>query len=738
MKKVININFQGRVIPIEETACDLLQNYTNSLRNYFANEEGKDEIINDIENRIAELFSEMLKKGTACITDADVQRVIQSMGRPEDFDDADNNTGGQQQKSSSGSAQAEASYASNTSGARKRLYRDDEDRLLGGVASGLANYLNLDPAIIRIIFALLVILGGSGFVIYIILWVVLPSRSLQTNIRKRLYRDADDAVIAGVAGGLAKYFDISPAIPRIIFAAPFIFGIITSIGRNLFDQGFVVVGGSGGGTFILAYIILWLVLPEAKTTAEKLEMKGEKVDLNSIRNTVMEDLQGMKGRAEKVGEELKVGAERFSEEAKAAWESKGKPFVAETAQAARRNSRGLGNAIALLVKAFIFFIGAAIALALFVGLISILGTGVGFMPLKDFLLESRTQQFLAWGTILLFVAVPVVAFIVWLIRRFMRVKSGNKIIGFSFGALWTVGWVFVTFFVASISRSFSSQVGKREDVAMLQPNTNKLLVKVSDKFVTHYDGWFELDGVLSADADSLYLNTVRVNVVKSSDNFYRVHLVKMSKGSNRSSAEMRANKISFPVDISNGVLTIPDAFSVGKSEKWRNQKVLIIIEVPVGKQIRLDDRVNDYEYFNIDFGRRRNWRIDWDRNWEDGSYWIADRDLLMTEDEGLQWDDPNRIKKDDGEPPANSANTDTTNTPLQPAQPTIPDSSKRDPYRYSPTTNPTTYQHQNRSGTSFSQAFSNDDEYAEATTTRKLSLPSAKLLANPLSIFHIR
>src|SRR5215210_1698807 len=86
MKKVININFQGRVIPIEETAYDIMKRYVESLRLFFANEEGRDEIINDIEGRIAELFGENLKKGSTCITDEDVTVVINSIGRPEDFE----------------------------------------------------------------------------------------------------------------------------------------------------------------------------------------------------------------------------------------------------------------------------------------------------------------------------------------------------------------------------------------------------------------------------------------------------------------------------------------------------------------------------------------------------------------------------------------------------------------------------------------------------------------------------
>jgi len=98
MKKVININFQGRVIPIEETAYEILQQYIVSLRKYFANEEGRDEIINDIEGRIAELFSDRLKKGATCITDEDVNAVIASMGRPVDFDKAEDPILGSLQK----------------------------------------------------------------------------------------------------------------------------------------------------------------------------------------------------------------------------------------------------------------------------------------------------------------------------------------------------------------------------------------------------------------------------------------------------------------------------------------------------------------------------------------------------------------------------------------------------------------------------------------------------------------
>src|SRR3954467_15615672 len=102
MKKIININLSGRVIPIEDSAYEGLQRYIESLRRYFANEEGRDEIINDIESRIAELMNDKIKKGAAAITDADIEEIIHSMGRIEDFEAADRESSKTQEQTSSG------------------------------------------------------------------------------------------------------------------------------------------------------------------------------------------------------------------------------------------------------------------------------------------------------------------------------------------------------------------------------------------------------------------------------------------------------------------------------------------------------------------------------------------------------------------------------------------------------------------------------------------------------------
>jgi phage shock protein PspC (stress-responsive transcriptional regulator) len=686
MKKVININFQGQVIPIEETAYEMLQNYVASLRNYFANEEGRDEIINDIESRIAELFGEQLKKGTACITDNEVTRIMNSMGRPEDFDASDEPASAGPKTDHADSSSTAAGTAYTQPDGRGRLYRDEQDKVLGGVASGLANYFKIDPAIIRVIFVALFFGGGSGLLVYIILWIILPSRSLVTNIRKRLFRDADEKVIGGVAGGLAKYFDISPAIPRVIFAAPFILGIIASVFDSVFWGFPGFIGSFGGGTFIMAYIILWIVLPEARTAAEKLEMKGEKVDLNSIRNTIVGDLEGVKNRATEAGQDIKAAATQMGSEVKEAFYTKSSQLGPEVSYAARRTGSGIGNALAILIKAFFYFIVGIIAFALFIASIGLLVGGVSVYPLHDFLLQGATQHFAAWGSILLFLGVPVIALLVYIIRRLMGVKKNNPIIGYTFAGLWVIGLVSFFVLIGTINRSFLTQVGVREEISMTQPTGNKLKVTLAEKDVIVYNDWFDTDGLLSIDRDTLFLNTVKVSVVKSKDGLYHAHLMKISKGNDRASAESLAERIEFKPMQNDSILYLPPHFTVSRTDKWRNQKVIVVIEVPEGKYVELDESLEDYHYFNVQFNRNNN-RGDWNINIDDDNSddYRTGEPLLMTPS-GLER--TNNTKENDGyrfdenqvppPPPAAPDSVNRTDTPVP-----IIEKKEKEIYRYS-------------------------------------------------------
>jgi hypothetical protein len=148
---------------------------------------------------------------------------------------------------------------------------------------------------------------------------------------------------------------------------PLIIGLINTVFRNIFgfwgfDSVPHMVFSGFGGTLTFIYIVLWMVIPEAKTASEKLEMRGEKVDLESIKNSVQDELQGVKGRAEKFGAEFSEKAKEWGKEVG----ERGKAFSAELSPAASKAGNGIGNAIGILFKAFFLFIAGVITFALFV------------------------------------------------------------------------------------------------------------------------------------------------------------------------------------------------------------------------------------------------------------------------------------------------------------------------------------------------------------------------------------
>lgn len=632
MKKVININFQGRVIPIEETAYDILKQYVESLRRFFANEEGRDEIINDIEGRIAELFGESLKKGDTCITDDTVNKIIASMGRPEDFEGEEANVksqlggeGNQQQYNSGYNA-----YANDPRG---RLYRNDSDKLLGGVCSGIANYLRIDPTIVRLVFALMVFGAGTGVFLYILLWIILPSKSLVTNITsKRLYRNPEEKVIAGVASGIAAYFDIAVWIPRLIFCLPLVSGIVSSIFRHSFwwdgDPFPGVVFGSFGGTLFVVYAILWAVIPEANSASEKLEMRGERVDLNTIKNTIQEDLEGFKSRAEKWGGEVNERAQEWGKEFSSTVNEKGKHFTSEVNYAAKKTTGGVFKIIGFIFKAFFLFVAGIIAFALLVALLAFLVAGIGVFPLKNFFLEGFWQNFLAWSTLLLFLGVPVIGFITWLIRRIMGVKSGNKSVGFTFAGMWVLGLISAGILAFMIAENFDARARDKQELTITQPASGKLIIKVPDSKVKVYGRWFKMDGLLSMTDDSLFLNNVRIHLVKSNDSLFHMDATKYSNGSNESAALRNIKEMNYGINQQDSTVWLDRGFSLQRGTKFRNQGVVVTIHIPIGKRILIDRTVQRrLNHFDVNNGRN-DW--DSDEDWNDNYGWDSDVEYKMT------------------------------------------------------------------------------------------------------------
>lgn len=197
MKKTYNINLGGIVFHIDEDAYDLLDKYLSNLRIHFSKEEGAEEIVHDMELRISELFSERLNEKKQVITLTDVEEIIAQMGKPEEF--------------SEDTTQETNEYIKEEK-TPKRLFRDPDNKVIGGVCSGIAAYLGWDVTAVRIIF--------------------------------------------------------------IALALPFIL------------NGSLILNG-----VVIAYIIAWIIIPEANTAAEKLSMKGMQVNVENIGKTVTDGFE---------------------------------------------------------------------------------------------------------------------------------------------------------------------------------------------------------------------------------------------------------------------------------------------------------------------------------------------------------------------------------------------------------------------------------------------------------------
>ena len=636
MKQVININFQGRVVPIEVPAYDILKAYIESLSRHFALEDGKDEIINDIENRIGELFQERIKAGAICITDEDVNAIIKSIGRPEDFDDADSSaTTNTADSAERNTQQQQQSSYTNPSG-KRRLFRDENHKLVGGVCSGIANYFDIDIVIVRIVFLVLLFSFGIGFIPYIILWIAVPSSATTVigSRRKKLYRDNDEKYIAGVCSGIGHYLGINAWIPRVLFLLP----LLSFVSKNRFgnfgdfgDYGdFNFFSFSPGALFI--YIILWLVLPEAKTTAEKLEMKGEKVDMNTIKASVVEEMKGVQERVQKFGKEaIDVAKER------------GKVFGAEAGSVAKKGGGSFGEIIAMLVKGIVYFILGIVGISLIATLFGLGIAAMGVFPMKDFLLTDGWQNLFAWGTLLFFIIAPMIAVITWIIRKLAKMKTGSKMLRLGFSAMWVIGWVSVILLITSLSKDFrhSSNINEQE-VNLTNPGVSNLEVTTlapGTRFSRN--SWFSMQPFEGTDEDSAVIRNTTIHIVKATNDSFRVTMIKTACGNTRRNADTLASLINFNAEQKDSLLVIDQGVTINKINKFRNQHVIITVYVPVGKKIKINDRVNTASRINFKGPFMNNTNRDFESiqfenledGWEEGEWYKMTNDGLFTKDD---------------------------------------------------------------------------------------------------------
>ena len=568
MKKVININLKGRVIPIEESAFDLLQNYINNLRHYFKDEESKDEIIGDIEDRIAEILEKDIKKGSPCITDDKINETINIMGKVEDFIKMD-------EKESASPNNSSDEKETERSG----LFRNENDKVLGGVCSGIAHSLKIDPVVLRILFVLFVLGWGTGILLYIILWLVLPKRSLTNNIRKKFFRNPDGKVLGGVAGGLAAYFNIPVWIPRIIF-------LLSVIGGAFADNlPSIIIGGGFGATCVFTYLLIWMFVPLATTASEKMQMRGDKIDINSIKASVKEEMNQLKSRSEKIGEKISTGTTQITNEIT---QQPGNRFL---------------HILSTLIKVFVLFIAGIFAVVGMIVAGALLLVSIVSYPVPDFLFNTDVQTVSFWGTLCFFVLIPIIALIIGVIRTIVGARR-NKYLSLSLGALWLIGWISLFVFASTIAREFKYEKSVQTNISGNITDSAALLVTSISKPIEPSDTYWWLD--INEDGfditeDSIHYNNVTLHISKSTDSLYYTNIIKYSRGNSKTAAQERAEKISFNVAFRDSALMLDNGLGIDKKSCFRGQRVVAEIKVPVGRKIIFNNSIEDnYDAYEIE------------------------------------------------------------------------------------------------------------------------------------------
>jgi len=495
MNKILNINLGGYALTIDDDAYQYLDGYLDSIRRRFRESEGRDEIIEDIETRLGELISESMGARTIVML-PDVEDAVAVMGKPEDFGGED--VAGSSSGSSSGSKRSGKAAISTA----KRLFRDEEDAVVGGVCSGLSAYFGIqDPVWMRLIF---VFLAFASF-----------------------------------------------------------------------------------GFWMPAYVLMWILVPPAKSAADRLAMRGEAANMDNIAREVEE---GFERLGKKVNEFGSSTAKKGGSGAQNAV-STGVTAVGQAFGLVLRFVAKFAVLIAILVGVTLFLsVGAA-----WIGSIITLFVGAPYVPYFSPL--STGWTWFAVINLLFLVGIPIVALVLFFSRLLFKTRTPSWVNGTLTGLfILSVIAAFSVLPFAAKEYSRSGSVSKSIDLSNLYSDTMFVVTKpntlVRDRF---HDGF-------SFDEEDLLLNEeglemkcpLEIRVIPSRDRQYHVTQIVKAQGGSTLKAQENADQISYQVLASGNTLHVPTTYKIGQGKKWRVQRIRINIEVPEGKSISFDEKSHRY------------------------------------------------------------------------------------------------------------------------------------------------
>jgi phage shock protein PspC (stress-responsive transcriptional regulator) len=382
----------------------------------------------------------------------------------------------------------------------------------------------------------------------------------KTTSEKRMYRDTDNAKLGGVCSGIAAYFGVDAIIIRILFVFLFI------------------VGGSG----VLLYLILLFIIPEAKTTADKLRMRGEPVNVNNIKdhfNTIKDDLSKKAKNSSFV--------ETFNDLIASL-----PPFVTKTLKVISQ------------VVGFFFITGSLVALFVFTSMF--MGES-GFLPIHidgqdltlsdgiSLLFGDGIHYSLSYLAILVFIYIPIITFSIWGVKLLFTIQTKTRVTSIVLGVVWSVSIAILMYTGISVGMDMSKQEQVIQTIAPTV-DTNKLFVDV-DIEGNLSDAPIEVKGKLRdfilIKNESFYLgNPQLVLKPNEKDSVFKIEIIKEAAAGTSKMAYNRAERISYNHLLWGNQLKLSPYLKMNVLDKLRGQTVTVIIYVPEGKEVEFGENID--------------------------------------------------------------------------------------------------------------------------------------------------
>jgi len=537
----IDIKYCAQDLRFTEDAHKLFETYEGELKHYFLEQADGYEIFEDLKLRLCEMLQSKMKSSGGTITTNDIEEIKNSVGDVKQLEQGidENETFEQTPRGPKPLFDFD-----------KKLYRNESDKLIGGVCGGLGNYFSIDPLAFRILFVLLALVSSGVWILaYAVLWIVLRPKELPTNLTKRLFRNTKDQVIAGVCGGLSVFFNIESWVVRVLFLSPLIVNILTSS----FNFGFTIFNGSALGLSIILYITLWITTKPSETPTEDLLSRGEDITINSISE-----------QREKVNSNPDTNS-------------------------------GFNNVLRVLAFILIAFaLLFSVCMALGLSLLSI------FMwPMTSAILQTTLLKWLGALSVIFFIVLPLVAFIVWAVRRISGVKGPNKTLRTTFGGLWGLGFTSAIVFSFLLFTELKTSATVNEIINLpVQGDTlyvNKLMNETENLGVRFSGLKPFINSLYYRDDNEQQSNMVTFKKRESEDGTFYIKIEKTAQGSGKTSAMTNARMGEVKQSFSGNELKISKFVSLPATVPYRFQHARVTFYVPKGKELVVDPTIKKFK-----------------------------------------------------------------------------------------------------------------------------------------------